>query len=62
MKIYKYITILMIVLLGISADEIWVRPWLPIPFSIPLPASVSLSPYGDQTMRPHFEMIDDLSF
>lgn len=44
------------------ADEIWGSPWLPIPFSIPLPASVSPSSYGDQTMRPHFEMIDDLSF
>ena len=44
------------------ADEIWGSPWLPIPFSIPLPASASPSSYGDQTMRPHFEMIDDLSF
>ena len=45
-----------------SADEIWGSPWLPIPFSILLPASVWRSSYGDQTMRPHFEMIDDLSF
>ena len=44
------------------ADEIWGSPWLPIPSSIPLPASVSPSSYGDQTMRPHFEMTDDLSF
>ena len=44
------------------ADEIWGSLWLPIPFSIPLPASASPSSYGDQTMRPHFEMIDDLSF
>ena len=48
--------------LAFSADEIWVRPWLSIPFSIPLPASALPSSYGDQTMRPHFEMIDDLSF
>ena len=44
------------------ADEIWGSLWLPIPFSIPLPASASPSSYGDQTMRPHFEMINDLSF
>lgn len=44
------------------ADEIWGSPWLPIPFSIPLPASALPSSYGDQTMRPHLEMIDDLSF
>ena len=44
------------------ADEIWGSRWLPIPFSIPLPASALPSSYGDQTMRPHFEMIDDLSF
>ena len=45
-----------------SADEIWDSPWLLIPFSILLPASVWHSSYGDQTMRLHFEMIDDLSF
>ena len=45
-----------------SADEIWNSPWLLIPFSILLPASVWHSSYGDQIMRPHFEMIDDLSF
>ena len=44
------------------ADEIWGSLWLPIPFSILLPASASPSSYGDQIMRPHFEMIDDLSF
>ena len=44
------------------ADEIWGSLWLPIPFSIPLPASASPLSYGDQIMRPHFEMIDDLSF
>ena len=44
------------------ADEIRGSLWLPIPFSIPLPASALPSSYGDQTMRPHFEMIDDLSF
>ena len=45
-----------------SADEIWGSPWLPIPFSIPLPASALPLSYWDQIMRPHFEMIDDLSF
>ena len=45
-----------------SADEIWGSPWPSIPFSILLPASGWRSSYGDQTMRPHFEMIDDLSF
>ena len=45
-----------------SADEILGSPWLSIPFSILLPASGWHSSYGDQTMRPHFEMIDDLSF
>ena len=59
MKIYKYITILLIVLLGIFCGRNWGQS---LPFSIPLPASVSPSSYGDQTMRPRFEMIDDLSF
>ena len=44
------------------ADEIWGSPWLSTPFSILLPASASPSSYGDQIMRLHFEMIDDLSF
>ena len=45
-----------------SADEIRGSPWLPTPFSFPLPVLAWRSSYGDQTMRPHFEMIDDLSF
>ena len=47
---------------ALSADEIGDSPWLLTPFSILLPASVWHSSYGDQIMRPHFEMIDDLSF
>ena len=62
MKIYKYITILLIACWAFSADEMGVSLWLPTPIFTPLPAWGLPSSYGDQTMRPHFEMIDDLSF
>ena len=62
MKIYKYITILMILLLGIFCGRNLGQSLAPDTFLYPAACFGLALIVWDQTMRPHFEMIDDLSF